>query len=227
MLVVHWSIFALMSFLLVGAVCMAWEWLASPSANDARSPRAASGALYLLNQGLLAPSIAVALTALGGLIHPHPPQASWKLWQLPVAFIAFEAVSYGIHRLLHEIPWLFRMHRVHHTSRELGWMDAFRQHPLEFFLFQFLGNLPAVLLFGRAGQLSLWLNVGLRLWTAWLHAKAPIALGPLEYVLTSPRMHHQHHRTRPRRGPRERAETVNYGGLLSGFDWLFGSARRR
>jgi len=127
--------------------------------------------------------------------------------------------------LVHRIPWLFRMHRVHHASRELGWLDAFHQHPLEFFLFQLLGNLPAVLLFGRAGAISLWLNVGLRLWTAWLHAKAPIQLGLLEYLFTSPRMHHRHHAVSVRGSGRPK-QTANYGGLLSGFDWLFGTARR-
>jgi sterol desaturase/sphingolipid hydroxylase (fatty acid hydroxylase superfamily) len=223
MLVVRWLFFAVMSLLLVGAASTAWEWIRSPRADSLSPPRATSAVLYLFNQGFLAPAIAVALAALGGFLYPNRTQASFRLWQLPCAFIAFEAVSYGIHRLLHRIPWLFRMHRVHHASRELGWLDAFHQHPLEFLLFQLLGNLPAVLLFGRAGSISLWLNVGLRLWTAWLHARAPIGLGPLEYVFTSPRMHHEHHAG----GARSfRKETANYGGLLSAFDWLFGTVRR-
>ena len=223
MLLARWSLFAVASLLFVGAACTAWEWIRSPEANTPSLPRASSALLYLFNQGLIAPSIAVALAAVGGIVHPDSAQTTWHLWQLPCAFIAFEAVSYGIHRLLHRIPWLFRMHRVHHTTRELGWLDAFHQHPLEFFLFQLLGNLPAVLLFGRAGSVTLWLNVGLRLWTAWLHARAPIQLGLLEYVFTSPQMHHRHH-ARAARGVS--VETCNYGGLLSSFDWLFGTARR-
>jgi len=222
MLLFSWLLFAAGSLIFVGAACASWEWIRSPRANRLSPPRASSALLYLFNQGFLAPAIAIALAALGGLLHPDRSQ-TWQLWQLLCAFVAFEAVSYGIHRLLHRIPWLFRMHRVHHASRELGWLDAFHQHPLEFLLFQLFGNLPAVLLFGRAGAISLWLNVGLRLWTAWLHARAPIPLGPLEYVFTSPRMHHRHHAGGARHGS---TETANYGGLLSGCDWLFGTARR-
>ncbi|HKO50503.1 MAG TPA: sterol desaturase family protein [Polyangiaceae bacterium] len=215
-----------MSLVFVGAASSAWEWLRSPRTDGRPAPRASSALLYLFNQGFLAPAIAVALAELGGLVHADRAEASWSLGQLAIAFVAFEAISYGIHRLLHRVPWLFRLHRVHHTSHELGWIDAFRQHPLEFLLFQLFGNLPAVLLFGRAGQISLWLNVGFRLWTAWLHASVPLRLGPLEYLLTSPRMHHRHHRAIAAEAGSGRPETVNYGGLLSGFDWLFGTARR-
>jgi sterol desaturase/sphingolipid hydroxylase (fatty acid hydroxylase superfamily) len=61
------------------------------------------------------------------------------------------------------------------------------------------------------------MNVLFRFWTAWLHARRPVSLGPLEYVFTSPAMHHLHHEQRGAR---------NYGGMFSIFDWLGKSAAK-
>ena len=168
-----------------------------------------------MNQGLLAPVIALGLAKIGAVIDPEWVGTRWSAGEIAVGFVGFEAVTYGIHRLAHRVRPLYRLHRVHHQGGDLSWVDAFRQHPIEFLLFQGLGNLPAVILFGAAGHVSLWLNVGLRLWTAWLHARGPVRLGPLERVLTSPSMHHLHHRRRV---------SSNYGGVLSVFDWLGGTA---
>jgi len=209
-----WILFAISSLVFIGALMIAWERL---RAGGAPSPRAASSAaLYLVNQGVLAPLLAASFAAIEGALHPSGrPRTAWSASQIVIAVLFFEAVTYALHRLAHRSRWLYRFHRVHHEGADLHWLDAFRQHPVEFALFQGLGNLPAVLLFGTAGHVSLWINVGLRLVTAWLHARGPVGLGRLEYLLTSPSMHHAHHEGRVIR---------NYGGMLSVFDWLFGTA---
>lgn len=214
--VLFWFFFAVTSLLFIGALSTAWEHArATPIPNE----RAASSvALYLVNQGMLAPLIAVGLAIVGEWAHPEGARGGWRAGEIAIGMVAFEAVTYALHRLHHRVPLFYRLHRLHHEGDEIGWLDAFRQHPIEFALFQALGNLPAVLLFGPAGHITLWLNVGLRIWTAWLHARGPVSLGPLERVLTSPAMHHEHHR----RGGRGR----NFGGILSIFDWLGGTAAR-
>ncbi|MFT3770107.1 MAG: sterol desaturase family protein [Minicystis sp.] len=216
-----WIAFAVTSFLLIGALATGWERLrAGPPERPAGRPhRASSAGLYFVNQGVLAPILAVGLAKIGAVMHPDRLGTHWSAAEIAIGFLCFEAVTYGIHRLAHRVRWLYRFHRVHHEGEELGWLDAFRQHPVEFLLFQGLGNLPAVILFGPAGHVSLWLNVGLRFWTAWLHARGPVRLGILERVLTSPAMHHAHHERRV--GSR----ASNYGGILSIFDWLGGTAR--
>jgi sterol desaturase/sphingolipid hydroxylase (fatty acid hydroxylase superfamily) len=211
-----WLVFAVSSLVFIGALMITWERL---RAGAAPSPRAASSAaLYLVNQGCLAPLLAAGFAAVDRFIDPAgTSRGTWSVWQIALAVLSFEAVTYAIHRLAHRTRWLYRFHRVHHEGADLCWLDAFRQHPVEFVLFQGLGNLPAVILFGAAGHVSLWINVGLRLVTAWLHARGPVSLGPLEHVLTSPRMHHAHH---ARRAP------CNYGGVLSVFDALLGTRQR-
>lgn len=37
---------------------------------------------------------------------------------LGVAFVA----NYWGHRLSHELPWLWRLHRVHHSSTHIDWL---------------------------------------------------------------------------------------------------------
>lgn len=223
---VGWLVFAVSSYLLIGALAMGWELLRTAPAPQASERRTAaqpsSVALYFVNQGLIAPALAVVLARIGAAVHPDRLGATPRFAQIAVSLVAFEAVTYALHRLAHRVPCLFRFHRVHHEASDLCWLDAFRQHPIEFALFQGLGNLPSVILFGPVGHLSLWLNVALRLWTAWLHARGPVSLGPLESVLTSPAMHHAHHR---KRAPGTSAPRgVNYGGMLSVFDWMGGTA---
>lgn len=211
-----WILFAAASFVLVGALMVAWESLRGGGAR--LSPRALSSALYyFVNQGLIAPLLAAGFVMLDEAIDPMAETRTWSAAQIVVAILFFEAVTYAIHRLAHNVRFLYRLHRVHHEGKDLHWMDAFRQHPIEYVLFQGLGNLPAVILFGAAGHVSLWINVALRLVTAWLHARGPVSLGPMEYLLTSPSMHHVHHG----RGARH-----NYGGVLSIFDWIGRTARR-
>src|SRR5262249_6108116 len=152
-----------------------------------------SAALYLVNQGLITPLLAAGFAVLDRAIDPFPISRTWSVGQIVAAVLFFEGITYGLHRAAHRVPLLYRLHPVPPHGEDLHWLDAFRQHPLEFALFQGLGNLPAVILFGAAGHVSLWINVGFRLVTAWLHARGPVSLGPLEYVLTSPTMHHAHH----------------------------------
>lgn len=45
--------------------------------------------------------------------------------------VAMDFIVYLQHRAFHAIPWLWRMHRVHHTDTEFDATTAVRFHPLE------------------------------------------------------------------------------------------------
>jgi sterol desaturase/sphingolipid hydroxylase (fatty acid hydroxylase superfamily)/protein-tyrosine-phosphatase len=136
-----------------------------------------------------------------------------------VAFLALDAATYLVHRILHRVPWLWRVHLTHHTDAAVDATTAFRQHPVEGVLrFSFIAA------------------------TAWLLALPPAAIalyrlfGALNSVLehsnirfppwfdrilvtfwVSPDMHKVHH-------SRHRPETdSNYANLFSFFDRLFGT----
>jgi sterol desaturase/sphingolipid hydroxylase (fatty acid hydroxylase superfamily) len=207
-----WGAFAATSLTLIGLIALVWEYLRGQAATPPR--RALSSvALYFLNQGMLVPALGYALAQVSRALHHDVPHVSASV-QFALALLMFEATTYLLHRLAHRIPLLYRLHRMHHTPTNLHWLDGFRQHPLEFAYFHGIGNLPAVLLLGGAGHTSLWVNVILRLWTAWLHARGPLQIRGFHYIFTSPAAHHLHHKN----------DRVNYGGLLALFDRIGGTA---
>ncbi|MDA1074288.1 MAG: sterol desaturase family protein [Proteobacteria bacterium] len=56
-------------------------------------------------------------------------------------------ISFGTHFLNHKIPWLWRLHRVHHIDTELDVSSTVRFHPLEMPVGAMIG-VPAVVVFG-------------------------------------------------------------------------------
>ena len=36
--------------------------------------------------------------------------------------------EYAVHRLFHRVPWLWRFHAIHHSSRALDWLAGSRLH---------------------------------------------------------------------------------------------------
>lgn len=149
------------------------------------------------------------------------------LFNLPAAaaialgWLMLDAAIYWQHRLMHRIPWLWRLHRVHHTDVELDASTALRFHPAE--LLVSAGYKMAIVVLLGAPALSVLLFEALLAFAAlfnhanWaLHASVDRWL---RTVLVTPDMHRVHHST-------ERDETdSNYGNVLSVWDRLFASYR--
>jgi sterol desaturase/sphingolipid hydroxylase (fatty acid hydroxylase superfamily) len=125
-------------------------------------------------------------------------------------------LAYGSHRAMHEVPWLWRFHAVHHAPRELDWLKAWRQHPVDVAIHAWCVGLPGVLLGAPLSGLAS-LVLLRRLWTALLHANVRLKLGPLEHVIVSPEFHQTHHA----------GSVVNYAGLFPWLDRLFGTSAPR
>src|SRR5688572_7088032 len=134
-----------------------------------------------------------------------------------VALVALDGTTYLVHRLMHRIPALWRVHLVHHIDASVDATTAFRQHPIEGVLrFSFiaaaawaLGAPPAaVAIYRLLGALNSVLE----------HAniRVPRALDrACVWLWVTPDMHKVHH-------SRERSETdSNYANLFSFFDRLF------
>lgn len=54
---------------------------------------------------------------------------AWVAW--PLAFMALDASAYVEHRIFHGVPWLWRVHRVHHADPDCDVTTGLRFHPLE------------------------------------------------------------------------------------------------
>ncbi|MEZ5569350.1 MAG: sterol desaturase family protein [Halioglobus sp.] len=143
----------------------------------------------------------------------------------PVAFVlllvAFEAVNYVQHRLFHAVPWLWRVHAVHHSDPWVDVTTSHRHHLIEVLITNAV-MLPLVLLAGV--PVTLFVIAMLTRLAIILVNHSNLAVPRwLDTVLrpfvVTPDFHRIHHSS-------EQALTdSNFGTVLPLFDYLFGSAR--
>jgi len=172
------------------------------------------GALLVMGVALAGIDAVAVERALGSGIDSPDLRA---LVQLGAGLLAFELGGYAYHRLAHHAPWLWRLHRVHHSSRDMDWLAAFRQHPLEILLMTLFQNAPLVLLgipFGPHATVA----ALLRLHTVFLHSNLRLPHGWWDELMAMPRFHQRHH---ARRGA-----PINFASLLPALDRAFGTHSR-
>jgi sterol desaturase/sphingolipid hydroxylase (fatty acid hydroxylase superfamily) len=128
---------------------------------------------------------------------------------------AGDVVTYWYHRASHDVSWLWRFHRVHHSSTALDWLAAHREHPLDGLLTQLAMNLPA-LVFGVSLQGLAWLVTFRGVWAAFIHSNVRLPLGPLRVLVGAPELHHWHHAAVER-------TRHNFSNLAPWTDVLFGT----
>lgn len=129
-----------------------------------------------------------------------------------------DLVGYWVHRAMHRVPWLWRFHRVHHDAVELSWLDAWRQHPVDFVVHGVVVGLPGALL---GAPLSTVASVVVlrKAFTTFLHANVRAPFGPFFWVLASPAFHRTHHSADPQE------HDTNFAGTFPVWDLLFGTAQ--
>ena len=143
--------------------------------------------------------------------------SEWPLLaQLPMALVIAEFGGYWSHRLMHEVPLLWRLHAVHHSAPRLYWLNAGRFHPLDA-LFGYFTAVPVLIALG-AGESVIGLFV---LFTGvhglFQHANIELRLGPLNWIFSMAELHRWHHsRTIDE-------SNTNFGANLIVWDIVFGT----
>lgn len=123
------------------------------------------------------------------------------------------------HRVFHRVPWLWRIHRMHHADPDFDATTALRFHPIEILLSMAI-KVVAVLLLGPSAIAVVLFEVILNTCAMFNHAnlRLPSLLDtPLRLVLVTPDMHRVHHSTLPGE------HHSNFGFSLSIWDRWFGS----
>jgi sterol desaturase/sphingolipid hydroxylase (fatty acid hydroxylase superfamily) len=188
----------------------------------------------LLLVPLLVSSTVVAVKVASLLSQALGAPPAWPLGTLgttvsytALLFVTSDAARYLLHRALHEVPWLWRFHQVHHSAEVMTPFTLYRTHPVE----GLLVAVRAVMITGLVGGAFSWLTGGQAIASEVVgvnaaafalnlagsnlrHSHLWISFGPLEWLLMSPAQHQLHH-SRETSGHR-----VNYGAFLALWDVL-------
>lgn len=152
-------------------------------------------------------------TGLFDLTHP--------LVALPVLWFVLEGMSYALHRLYHSVPFLWRIHAVHHMDRELDVTTSHRHHTLEVVV-NTLILLPMFLLLGAPAVVLVLLSLFRVFVVLFNHSSIHLPSGVdrvLGWLIATPKFHHVHHLSE------QQYTNSNYGTVVPWFDYLFGTAR--
>ena len=177
---------------------------------------------HLLVQFILI-AVTASTTTMDALIASDTVKAtiqSWPIWmQFILAVFVADVFQAGLHRIYHNVPFLWRFHAVHHSSRHMDWLAGSRIHLIEILLTRTAVLTPLVVLGFSAPAINGYvILVGVQAVLA--HANLRINFGWLEYVLVTPRYHHWHH------ARHADYMDVNYAIHLPLVDMLMGSFKR-
>lgn len=175
---------------------------------------------------------------LNGLIalFGKPAPSTWPEWAsrsviTVMLFLAYEFGYWVDHYLKHRVPFLWEVHKVHHTAEVLTPLTVFRMHPLDTYVF---GNILAIVaavtngvgayMFGDTtyqyalSGSNIILVVFVHAYVHLQHTHMWIAFrGLLGRIFLSPAHHQVHHSANPIHFNK------NLGSCLAIWDWLFGT----
>ncbi len=174
---------------------------------------------------LMAPVLAVAVAA-------YASAQGWGLFNVLeldpwveglVAVVVLDFSIWAQHVAFHHVPWLWRLHSVHHTDRDLDATTGVRFHPVEIGL-SLLWKALVILALGPSVVAVIAFEIVLNATAIFTHSNT--SLPPrldriVRRVMVTPDMHRVHHSVV------EPETNSNYGFNLSVWDRLFGTYRAR
>ncbi|UTA48036.1 sterol desaturase family protein [Simiduia sp. 21SJ11W-1] len=165
----------------------------------------------------------------GGLLHELHP-----VWQLAALLIIDDMSQYWWHRLSHQIPWLYKLHRPHHNAEYMSVRLVYRNNVFYYWMMPGIWGSAVLIYLGLGWVYAVYIVVKLTV-TTGAHCAVPWdeklyqipalkhVMWLLERVISTPSTHSMHH-------GKHLADGIthykgNYGNLLFLWDLLFGSAR--
>ncbi|MGB6405318.1 MAG: sterol desaturase family protein [Candidatus Sulfotelmatobacter sp.] len=114
----------------------------------------------------------------------------WLL-QFFLAVVVADLAEYFIHLALHKVPFLWRFHAVHHSSKALDWIAGSRSHFVDDTLVR--GFILVPLMFGFSQSIILAYLIFVTLHATWTHCHYGPNSKWIEKFLVMPRYLHWHH----------------------------------
>lgn len=170
---------------------------------------------------LLLPLTAVSFAAAAGDLHLGLfNHLDWPFAiEFAITIVALDMAIYWQHRGMHWVPWLWRIHRLHHSDTNFEVSLGLRFHPFEIVL-SLMYKCLIIAALGAAPIAVLCYEILLAAFALFSHADIAIPQRwdrQLRKLVITPDWHRVHHSI-------HRPETdSNYGNLLSIWDRLFAS----
>ena len=163
--------------------------------------------------------VAVTLSLMTDLLNQELQSkiASQPIWlQFLEAIVISDLAYYIAHRLLHEIPWLWQFHAVHHSIEHMDWLAAVRVHPCDQLFTQICKMLPLYWLGFTKEAFAVYALYSAAI-AFLIHANITIKFGVLKWFVATPQFHQWHHSKIPE------INNKNFAVQLPLLDLLFGT----
>jgi sterol desaturase/sphingolipid hydroxylase (fatty acid hydroxylase superfamily) len=178
---------------------------------------------FLINRIWIQIGIIAVVISIGYAAQMLMPQtvrnwvSSQPFWlQLPMALILCDIGFYFAHRCFHKIPALWKYHAIHHSIESLDWLAAHRIHPIDQICTKGVSFIPLIALNFSDQTVAAFSLIFM--WQAVLiHSNTRLNIGPLSWIIASPRFHHWHH------ADQQEAIDRNFAAQFSFLDAIFGT----
>lgn len=138
---------------------------------------------------------------------------------LCVFVLTMDLGEYLFHRAQHAIPWLWKLHSLHHSDPNMSATTANR-HFWGDPILKSVSIWPAAAALVHPGPEMLAVYLWMGLWHTITHSNVKFSFGPLSWLLNSPAYHRRHHSSDPAH------YNSNFAALFPIFDLLSGAYHR-
>ena len=216
------------AFLLVLFAMMTWELFAKrrPQMLPRSKRWPANLLLVVINNAIVRLMFPVA--AVGAAVYAQDLRwGVFNIVMLPgwvvfiLSMLVLDAAIYFQHRIFHRLPWLWRIHRVHHADQEFDVTTALRFHPLEILLSMAI-KIAVIMMLGAPPIAVIVFEIVLNATAMFNHGNVQLTAKADRYLrmfLVTPDMHRVHHSVIPQE------TNSNFGFNLPWWDRLFGTYR--
>lgn len=137
------------------------------------------------------------------------------LWLQAIEILVVgDFIGYWTHRWFHGRR-LWKFHAIHHSSRDLDWLSAVRLHPVDW-VARWIQATALVVLGFTPAAVAAYIPF-LTFYAIFVHANVSWGLGPVGWLVASPKFHRWHHTAE------HEGLDKNFAGLLPIFDLVFGT----